>query len=63
MVNHLNNLYQTYGVEKYTIAGWVKKYSTECQYTKPQNKEKNASSKEIRALNKKTENLKKKMIS
>ena len=36
----LNNLYQTYAVAKSTIAGWVKKYSEEFQYTKPQNKEK-----------------------
>ena len=55
----LNNLYQTYGVAKSTIAGWIKKYSEECQYIKPHNKEKNASSEEIRALNKKIKELEK----
>ncbi|WP_353105863.1 hypothetical protein [Acetoanaerobium noterae] len=55
----LNNLYLTYGVAKSTIAGWIKKYSEECQYIKPHNKEKNASSEEIRALNKKIKELEK----
>lgn len=55
----LNNLYQNYGVAKSTIAGWIKKYSEECQYIKPHNKEKNASSEEIRALNKKIKELEK----
>lgn len=36
----LNDLYKDYGVAKSTIVGWVKKYSEECQYIKPQNKEK-----------------------
>ena len=58
----LNNLYQTYGVAKSTIAGWIKKYSEECQYIKPHNKEKNASSEEIRALNKKIKELEKENI-
>lgn len=55
----LNDLYQTYGVAKSTIAGWVKKYSEECQYIKPQNKNNNNSNEEIRALNKKIKELEK----
>ena len=55
----LNDLYKDYGVAKSTIAGWVKKYSEECQYIKPQNKEKNVSSEEIQALNKKIKELEK----
>jgi transposase len=55
----LNDLYQTYGVAKSTIAGWVKKYSEECQYIKPQNKNNNNSNEEIRTLNKKIKELEK----
>ena len=55
----LNDLYQTYGVAKSTIAGWVKKYSEECQYIKPQNKNNNNSNEEIHALNKKIKELEK----
>lgn len=47
------------GVAKSTIAGWVKKYSEECQYIKPQNKNNNNSNEEIRALNKKIKELEK----
>jgi len=49
----------TYGVAKSTIAGWVKKYSEECQYIKLQNKNNNNSNEEIRALNKKIKELEK----
>ena len=55
----LNDIYQAYGIAKSTVAGWVKKYSEECQYTTPQKNEKNASSEEIRALNKKIKELEK----
>lgn len=54
----LNDLYSTYGVAKSTISGWVKKYSEECHFTKPQNKT-NVSLEEVRALNKKIKELEK----
>ena len=47
------NLFATYGVSKSTMSGWIKKYSEECHYTKPQNKENAISPEEYRALNKK----------
>lgn len=53
--NSLNDIYQTYGIAKSTVTGWVKKYSEECHYTKPQNNKNNISSEEIRALNKKNQ--------
>ena len=57
--NSLNDIYQTYGIAKSTVAGWVKKYSEECHYIKPQNKKNNTSSEEVRALNKKIKELEK----
>ncbi len=55
----LNDIFITYGVPKTTINGWIKKYSEECHYTKPQNKESNISAEEWRALNKKIAELEK----
>ena len=55
----LNDIYQTYGVAKSTVAGWVKKYSEECHYTRPHTREKSTSNDEIRALNKKIKELEK----
>lgn len=55
----INNLFITYGVAKSTVSGWIRKYSEECHYTKPQNTEKNISPEEWRALNKKIAELEK----
>lgn len=55
----LHELFTTYGVAKSTIAGWNKKYSEECHYTKPQSKETIISPEEFRALNKKLKELEK----
>lgn len=57
--NSLGDIYNSYGIAKSTVAGWIKKYSEECHYTTPQNKEKNISSEELRALNKKIKELEK----
>ena len=38
---------------------WIKKYSEECHYSKPQTKENNISSEELRALNRKIAELEK----
>lgn len=54
-----NTLFTTYGIPKSTLNGWIKKYSEECHYTKPQNKENNVSVEELRALNKKIAELEK----
>ena len=54
-----NNISASYGVSKSTISGWVKKYSEECHYTKPQTKENNISPEELRTLNKKIAELEK----
>jgi len=55
----LNDLFTTYDISKSTISGWIKKYSEECQYTQPQNKETIISPEEYRALNKKIMELQK----
>ncbi len=55
----LGDLFATYGVSKSTMSGWIKKYSEECHYTKPQNKENAISPEEYRALNKKLMELQK----
>lgn len=57
--NSLHDIYQTYEIAKSTVAGWVKKYSEECHYTKPQNNKNNTSSEEIRVLNQKIKELEK----
>jgi len=57
--NSLNDIYQTYGIAKSTVSGWIKKYSEECHYTKLQNNKNNISSEEVRALNKKIKELEK----
>ena len=55
----LDDIFKNYRVPKSTVSGWIKKYSEECHYTKPQNKEKNISPEEFRALNKKIAELEK----
>lgn len=55
----LTDIFKTYGVPKSTVTVWIKKYSEECHYLKPQNKENNISSEEFRALNKKISELEK----
>ena len=55
----LNTLSLNYEISKSTMNGWVKKYSEECHYTKPQNKGKNISAEELRTLNKKIAELEK----
>ena len=55
----LNTLSLTYEISKSTMHGWVKKYSEECHYKKPQNTEKNISAEELRTLNKKITELEK----
>lgn len=53
-------LSKEYGIAKSTIAGWVKKYSEECQYTKPHTTSNPSdSAKEIHELNKKIAELEK----
>ena len=47
-----------YGVAKSTILEWVRKYSEECQYTKPE-VTKECSAKEIRELQKRIAELEK----
>ena len=42
-----------YNVPQATLAGWIKKYSEEGQYLKPQNKEQMMTMKEMRDLQKK----------
>lgn len=54
-----SNISNTYDVPQATLAGWIKKYSEECQYTKPQNKEPLISLKEMRDLQKKMAELEK----
>lgn len=48
---HLIN-WRCNGIAKSTVAGWVKKYSEKCHYTKPQTSEKNITAEGFRALNK-----------
>lgn len=55
----LDDILKKYGVAKSTTSGWIKKYSEECHYTKPQNKEKNISPEEFRVLNKRIAELEK----
>ena len=55
----LNDIFIKYGIPKSTLNGWVKKYSEECHYTKPQTKETNISAEELRTLNKKIAELEK----
>jgi len=54
-----SNISNTYNVPQATLAGWIKKYSEECQYTKPQNKETMPNLKEMRYLQKKIAELEK----
>ena len=55
----LTDIFKTYGVPKSTVTVWIKKYSEECHYSKPQTKENNISSEELRALNRKISELEK----
>ena len=53
-------LSKEYGIAKSTIAGWVKKYSEECQYIKSHTPSiPSDSAREIHELNKKIAELKK----
>lgn len=54
-----SNISNTFDVPGATLAGWIKKYSEECQYTKPQNKESIINLKETRELQKKIMELEK----
>lgn len=55
----LTDIFKNYGVPKSTVTVWIKKYSEECHYSKPQTKENNISSEELRALNRKIAELEK----
>jgi len=55
----LGDLSKTYGVATSTVSGWIKKYSEECHYTKPQKIEKIITPEELRALNKRITELEK----
>lgn len=55
----LGDLSKTYGVATSTVSGWIKKYSEECHYTKPQKTEKIITLEELRALNKRITELEK----
>ena len=56
-------LSKEYGIAKSTIAGWVKKYSEECQYTKPHTTSiPSDSAREIHVLDKKIAELEKENV-
>lgn len=58
--NSYPKLSEEYGVAKSTILGWVRKYSEECQYIKPQTTNHvTDTAKELRELNKKIAELEK----